>query len=322
MKLYKLLLLFNFCLLMSCSRDDRLIDENTINFHKSEKDKLKEIGSKSYNDEEYTSLNNSKWMSQLFDSVKIEEISIPGTHNTCALYGGSIAECQSMNIQEQLKSGIRFMDIRCRLIDQVFTIHHGVIYQKINFGEVIISLKKFLKENPSETVFIRVKKEYSDDVKDNDFIEVFEKYLDKHGRHNFYVPKSSEEHNIPESLGSVRGKIVIIENVSGLPGIKWNSLKIQDDYKVETLFNIDEKYKKITNHLEASTKDKDNIYLNFTSGNSSYGLALPYFIAGHINEDLLDYLKVNSRIKTGIVAMDYPGDDLIQAIINTNNFIK
>ncbi|EEP95718.1 Phosphatidylinositol-specific phospholipase C2 [Yersinia aldovae ATCC 35236] len=37
-------------------------------------------------------------------------------------------QTQSWNIKEQLDNGIRFLDARCRLIDNVFTLHHGPVF--------------------------------------------------------------------------------------------------------------------------------------------------------------------------------------------------
>lgn len=305
-------------LFTNCQSDDLIINEMETKNNNSIKTLNKssnQIGDRYYNSGSSTSLNNSNWMSQLPDSKRISEISIPGTHDTAALYGGHLSQCQSMSIEEQLKAGIRFFDIRCGLIDNVFYIYHGIFYQGINFGDVLNKVRKFLSDNPTETVFMRVKQENSK-ASDQDFKNVFDNYISKHGRSNFYAPKASTGCNYPRNLGKIRGKIAIIENVSGLDGIPWNCLKIQDDYHVPTIFARWSKYLKVQKHLEDSDKDKIYLYLNFSSGTSA--LAYPYTVASHVNYYLLDYLKTNNKIKTGIVAMDFPGDDLIQSIINRN----
>ncbi len=307
-------------LLISCSKDDSLEEHNTTNLTIASKQRSNNLGSEHYNSGELTNLNNSKWMSALPDSKKIGDISIPGTHETFALYGRLGADlyvqCQSMSIEEQLKAGIRFIDARCRFLKEgTFSIHHGAFFQKKFFGEVIMALKKFLKNNPDETIFMRGKQEYSTESDEN-FIKVFNDYYKRFGGDDyFFAPEDPNSCNLPEDLGEVIEKIVIIENVSGLQGVKWNCLRIQDDYKLNLFSSTHSKYKKVEKHLEASNKDKENIYLNFSSAT---GWLFPYVIADDVNEYLLDYLKVNPTIKTGIVAMDYPGDDLIQTIINTN----
>src|SRR5262245_27175119 len=54
------------------------------------------------------------WMKKLADSKKLSELTIPGTHDTCALHGGDIPKCQAWSLKDQLEAGIRFIDIRCR----------------------------------------------------------------------------------------------------------------------------------------------------------------------------------------------------------------
>ena len=52
-------------------------------------------------------LLNPDWMSKLPDDVKLSKIAIPGTHQSGALYGGSLLQCQVWNITGQLLAGIR-----------------------------------------------------------------------------------------------------------------------------------------------------------------------------------------------------------------------
>jgi len=43
------------------------------------------------------------WMAKVGDATKISRLSIPGTHESCAIYkGGPLVICQSMSLQEQL----------------------------------------------------------------------------------------------------------------------------------------------------------------------------------------------------------------------------
>lgn len=106
-------------------------------------------------------VSNSSWMSRLPDNRSIKDISFPGTHDTMALYGGDIAECQSMPLDQQLRAGIRALDIRCRLFQDSFSIHHGLVYQNANFNDVLKTVGDFLRENPRETIVMRVKQEYA-----------------------------------------------------------------------------------------------------------------------------------------------------------------
>ena len=57
---------------------------------------------------------NRAWMKRLPDNKKLSELSIPGTHDTCARFGGDFAQCQSLALRDQFSIGLRFLDIRCR----------------------------------------------------------------------------------------------------------------------------------------------------------------------------------------------------------------
>ncbi|MEK4257107.1 phosphatidylinositol-specific phospholipase C domain-containing protein [Enterococcus sp. FSL W8-0510] len=106
---------------------------------------------------------NRNWMSQLKDDVRLSELSIPGTHNSAtATYRGGLSDyvrTQSIDIRKQLDNEIRFLDIRA--IDGVFTMHHDRYYLNQNFGDVLNKTVAFLRDNPEEVVYMRLKQEYS-----------------------------------------------------------------------------------------------------------------------------------------------------------------
>lgn len=117
---------------------------------------------------------NKDWMKNLSDrNVRITKLSIPGTHDTMAFYGGDAVQCQSLSLETQLNAGIRAIDIRCRHISDVFAIHHGCVYQNANFGDVLNTVARYLDEHPKETILMRVKEEYNEEKCDRTFEETF-----------------------------------------------------------------------------------------------------------------------------------------------------
>ena len=104
----------------------------------------------------------SKWMSALPDTKAIASLTIPGTHNSCALYEPvkGTAACQHLSIEKQLESGVRFFDVRCRHEGDLFSIYHGPVFQKQDFTGVVDRMKRFLNRNPSETLLVSVKEEH------------------------------------------------------------------------------------------------------------------------------------------------------------------
>lgn len=164
-------------------------------------------------------------MSSLRDDQLLSEVTMPGTHNSMALYGGIYAECQSWSLASQLRAGVRFLDIRLRHVDGNLTLHHGVSYQRAHFGQVLEGVADFLQEHPSEAVLMRVKEEFSET--DNIYGPVVD-YIHRYASwdllwHSRLVP----------TMGEARGKLIILQDFSGPDlGMRYRSLNIADDWKV------------------------------------------------------------------------------------------
>jgi 1-phosphatidylinositol phosphodiesterase len=75
--------------------------------------------------------NNPRWMTDLKDNVLLSELSIPGTHDTMSFYGGDAVQTQGMSLPNQLISGIRVLDIRCRNSRNTFPIYHGHVKNRV-----------------------------------------------------------------------------------------------------------------------------------------------------------------------------------------------
>jgi len=269
----------------------------------------------------------SDWMSKVPDDQSLALMTIPGTHQSCARYGGVYSECQTMSITEQLNNGIRFFDIRCRVMGDAYTIHHEMMYQEMVFGGVLDECMEFLNNHPNETILMKIKQEYSK-ASDYEFIEIFNNYKTKKGYKNVaYGDKMFISYSVP-NLKEVRGKIVIISQVAGLPGIQWPSVNVQDDYWVSSIFGISEKFDKVKKHLGTAAQEHSRgnrkLHANFASGASYF--AFPYIIARSVNKDLHSHLKnqqceFGSPCYYGIVALDFPDyyeDGVIDLLIKQN----
>jgi 1-phosphatidylinositol phosphodiesterase len=298
------------------------------------------------------SFPNANWMSRINGSRKLSEINMPGTHDSCALFGGFMTQCQELSIAAQLILGVRFLDIRCRHLNNVFTIHHGSVYQKINFGDVVQQCIDFLVENPSETIVMGVKRECKDDpkfweidaCKDEGNTRSFEVTLEHymHGAGNrWYVADT-----IP-NLQEVRGKIVLVRRFEGKLGIPayygWkgdsiftlnddapsetapNKIRVQDCYKVAYFNGYDEKWNNIEKLLNEAAKGSTNVwYWNFTSGTSpgAPDLNNPRATAigkGGMNSRLKERLPEWGKKRVGTIILDFVSDDgLLDKIIAMN----
>jgi len=120
---------------------------------------------------------NPNWMKDLPNELLLSQITLPGTHDTCCRNTWEFAETQTWTLEDQLSAGIRFLDIRCRHINNVFAIHHDLIFCGIFFGEVLEIIKKFFLNNQSETVLMRIKEEYTPENNTRSFSDTFANYL-------------------------------------------------------------------------------------------------------------------------------------------------
>ncbi|XP_056272957.1 1-phosphatidylinositol phosphodiesterase isoform X2 [Pseudoliparis swirei] len=263
-----------------------------------------------YDDTPSPEFLNPSWMASLPDDQPLSEVTMPGTHNTMALYGGVFAECQTWSLASQLRAGVRFLDVRVRYFNGNLTIHHGVSYQWAHFGHVLEGVADFLVEYPSETVLMRVKEEYSETY---DIYGAVVDYVRRYADwdllwHSRLVP----------TMGEARGKLVVLQDFPGPDlGMRYDSLDIADDWRVHTLLHVKEKWQSVYQHLVAApVGNPARMFLTFSSGAGLF--AHPRAVAQRINAQLHDYVgnKTDLNQRLGIVCMDFPAAPMIQTIID------
>lgn len=156
-------------------------------------------------------------------------MSIPGTHDSGAFKPNvaGLAKTQTLSIYNQLQAGIRMLDIRCRHIRDSFTIHHGPVYLDLIFADVLNDVTRFLATNKGEVVLMRIKEEHEPSENTRTFADTLRTYINDPK----YSPYFWREETLP-TLGTGRGKIIILDNTPGQPGFgpKWDELKMQDEY--------------------------------------------------------------------------------------------
>lgn len=271
------------------------------------------------------------WMNDLNGNLPLSQFSIPGTHNSGALYEPipGTAKCQNLSLSDQLNAGVRFVDIRCRHVNNAFVIHHGPVYQNANFDGVLNATFAFLNNNPGETVILSVKEEYDPSDNARSFEKTFDAYVAKNPR-QWYLGSS-----IP-TLSQVRGKIVLFRRFGAniLPkGIDasnfrdnatfqtGNSLRVQDNYKVS---DNDAKWNQILVMLnEAHDGDSKTLYVNFASGVQSGFFGIPNIraVSNDINPRLIRFFNANKSGKYGVVLMDFADAAKCSLIYNTRKTV-
>jgi 1-phosphatidylinositol phosphodiesterase len=273
----------------------------------------------------------SAWMSAVDDNTSLSALSIPGTHDSGSRVEpvSGTAKCQNLSIGEQLDAGTRYLDIRCRHIDDAFAIHHGSIYQNMNFTDVLTACYNFLAANPTETIMMSVKEEYNSSNITRTFEQTFDSYVAlQPGK--WYLGAT-----IP-NLGAVRGKIVLVRRFGasttpkGIDCTNWAdnttfsisngsaNLRVQDQYVVP---DNSGKWTSITNLLsEAYSGTSSTLYLNYSSGYKSLIFGIPSIttVSNSINPQLDTYFTSNTQGRYGVVAMDFATSARNELIINTN----
>lgn len=269
--------------------------------------------------------DGSSWMSKVADDTSITSLSIPGSHDSGALH--SIADvsgkCQDLSIKSQLNIGIRFFDIRLKLNNNELVVVHSFVKQKLSFKSAMQDFYNFIKENPSETLIISIKKD--DDTVNSTFS--FEEATNN--ALNEYSEVIDFSNSLPNKLKDARGKIYILARYNTEIGIHayfgWqdsttftiDNLFIQDNYAIK---NTDEKISDIINAFNYSEKNHNVLTLNFTSCYLEDAFPPTYAgtSANTINPWLCSYLKEHQNIHLGIVISDFVTAELAKLIYGRN----
>ena len=154
------------------------------------------------------------WMKYVEDNKFLDELSIPGTHDsgTCSVDNdtepqSSQVKCQQDYIPTQLLEGIRYFDIRLGKGDDP-GIDHGDYYllkkdgHFMHLSDVVGYFKTFLNEHPTEALIMLVSRG-NDEATDESVTTAFAKVMGDNPD-LFYTAS-----RVP-TLGEVRGKIVLL----------------------------------------------------------------------------------------------------------------
>ena len=235
------LFIFGILLFSSCSNQD-LADITSASNATSANIELSTLSSKKVISIKNVGSNN--WMASLADDIDIREVSIPATHDSGTNGLMSLAKCQNLSISDQLKAGIRFLDIRVTpqgkgsISNFSLKLSHTFV-SSIAFKDVLSDVKNFLLANPSETILIKIARdsgaEYDlpDNRKENIFLyNEYAPYKNNIKLENFvtqyliaqeinkgyaslFTQTSSIKNKI--TMGSLRGRALLFYDYSKFP---------------------------------------------------------------------------------------------------------
>ena len=102
------------------------------------------------------------WMSRVADSVGVEQMSIPGSHDSatgCGTTCDSLARTQEVDIAAQFDAGVRAYDFRPSSEGNTLRIYHGLYATDATFEEALDTLVSKLEKEPTEFVVIVMRHE-------------------------------------------------------------------------------------------------------------------------------------------------------------------
>ena len=303
-----------------------------------------------FTDTDWTSVAASDWMGKVPNSRYLNNINIPGTHdssmtylyssNPLAMAGIEYARTQDNTITSQLEKGARLLDIRIDGSDTTGVLCHGDGSMKfvakdtidsdesatLTFSSVFeYSIKGFLDSHTNETIIMSVK------VEDGDAANVVTAINDVITANPDYFYTGT---TIPQ-LKDVRKKIVILSRIPSLgSGISLSlpdkvggnitidgvTFYAEDHYDV----NADTKKTHIDTAFNATTAHdvkKDgtkgtNGGLIFTSSNVVL-TATPRNISNSVNPYIVAKTFTQGK-QLGWILSDFAEDNIIQKVYKTN----
>lgn len=95
----------------------------------------------------------SGWMALVDDRAPLNQVAIPGSHDAGTAGVIWAGETQTYTIEEQLRCGARYFDLRVHKKDGTFRIFHALV-DGVEFLPILATLKRFLLDHPSETLLL------------------------------------------------------------------------------------------------------------------------------------------------------------------------
>ena len=271
----------------------------------------------------FVNIGTNDWMLHLDKSTPLSLVAIPGTHDSGANVGGIFCQTQYWSIADQLRAGIRYLDIRCRRSGNRFAIHHGICFLNQFFEDVIQTVHSFLENHPSETIIMRIKEEHNPTHNALSFEDIWNRYMNEEfGFSELFLKNLT---GIP-TLVNARGRIVVLSDEEGPRpeyGLSWSDRRytdIQDQFEVNSPHALAEKTELVFSYMEKASQQPQKFTINHLSAS---GVPKPdYFpldIAGTTNVAAYRLIgTVGGKRLMGLLFMDYPGEALIARIIKSN----
>lgn len=166
-----------------------------------------------------TEKSGNNWITPLDDNIYVQQLSIPGTHDSSADLTSlsNAGQTQTLNFDEQWKMGIRAFDLRTAY-DNTYgkmTMWHGFTYCDKSLNDVLTTITSNINENPGEFAILqfRHETELAGSRKDLDkWGEIYNelKAFDKEGEEEEKGYKGIVQWRPDLTIGDCRGKLIIL----------------------------------------------------------------------------------------------------------------
>lgn len=300
----------------------------------------------------------SDWMGELPDSIRLEDINIPGTHDSAAIntYTHTVYACHYATITEQLNGGIRCLDVRIKVKEQneqiVFVTCHGAIGGQTTLNEfqslrsLLDECAGFLRAHSTETIVMSLK------IDDWRVAELKQYQAMDELRFILEAYPTKSNYQRLGTLGEARGKIVLLNRINedirlgapmfwtqntkkeyaqdtwDSPVLKHRYFKILVQDKFQFAIETDPEQKKLELVIEMFKEKSANdgkVVLNYASA-CKYGA-----VGVYIHKKLLAYFGKEKHLrpsKLGWIMLDYAFDryktdvygsmDIVDIIVASN----
>ncbi|XP_008554079.1 uncharacterized protein LOC103575877 [Microplitis demolitor] len=276
-------------------------------------------------------LERPKFLVKLANSHKLNDLALIGTHSSFSYnLPNKEVQTQDLNIVQQLKYGIRVLDISVRPQFNVFEIYPFNYSKIFNLDDAIEIANKFLDSNPGELIIMYINQDHP---------STYDITLSNCDIMNFYINDISngkrlvKNWQLNDTIGQHRGKILLASTDHSFDNC---TLYLKDHCLIQNNKVIQKTTKSIT--IEAkwwhiyqlrlkSSTGSYKCYINDLSlfdgihnrhqiardGGFTYlnGCAKP------LNDQLTKFFT-NSHRALSIVLADYPTQELMDTINNSN----
>ena len=285
------------------------------------------------------------WMQEIEDNRLVCKMSIPGTHDTAADTGDKWTKTQDKSIKDQLKSGIRFFDIRLGYKDGALKLCHGsVVFNKTLTEDVLRTTAEFLRDHPSETVIMTLKEDLGGDKQT--YYQALTRALEADPSLTAYMAGNFRGNFTMKDL---RGKMLLISRhwwSSTKSGriLSWpdnrafsteieayegggTPLHVEDHYKASAGDKVNYVATNVRKANAAFSSPDNEWFITFSSYTGPLGGGWPSTTTGYVDPHVINILKGDEHFRTcGILIFNFAGRDygdkmgngLTRAVINLN----